>query len=328
MNVDVDALIREAGEPGPGRIRAAARLMTIAEGGTDEAVETLGKLIAAPEPGLVLGLTGSPGSGKSSLVDRLLQHYRAKHPDSRVGVIAVDPSSPFSRGAFLGDRVRMMRHAGDQSVFIRSAATRGHLGGLATGVFGMVKVMGLAGCDAVMIETVGVGQSEIEIDILADLVAIVLAPGQGDTMQFLKAGLMEAGDVFLVNKGDSAEACEFHAQLLASLRLMDRDDRWRDAAAVRLVSAREDRGIGELLDYLDHRRDAEAHRWTDRRRARLEQYLRNAALELAQQRLEAEWTAFSDSDPIGRVLRGETALIELSGELLRRAAQQDVGGGA
>jgi LAO/AO transport system kinase len=323
MNVDVDALIRDAGIPGPGRIRAAARLMTIAEGGTDAAVDVLGKLAGAPEPRMVLGLTGSPGSGKSSLVDRLLQNCRIKHPDSRIGVIAVDPSSPYSHGAFLGDRVRMMRHAGDPNVFIRSAATRGHLGGLATGVFGMLKVMGLAGCDIVLIETVGVGQMEIEVEALADLVVVVLAPGQGDAMQFQKAGLMEAGDVFVVNKADCAAATEFHAQLLASLRLTDHDRRRLDPESVRLVSAREDRGIAELLDYLDRRRSAEAGRWNEKRRARLGAHLRTAVLELAQRRLEAEWTALGDSDPVGRVLRGETLLAELSAELLRRAARAE-----
>jgi LAO/AO transport system kinase len=273
---------------------------------------------------MVLGLTGSPGSGKSSLVDRLLQNCRVKHPDSRIGVIAVDPSSPYSHGAFLGDRVRMMRHAGDPNVFIRSAATRGHLGGLATGVFGMLKVMGLAGCDIVLIETVGVGQMEIEIETLADLVLIVLAPGQGDAMQFQKAGLMEAGDVFVINKGDCSGAPEFHAQLLASLRLIDHGRGHRGTDAVRLVSAREDHGIAELLDYLDQRRDTEADRWLGRRRARLGAHLRAAVLELAQRRLEAEWSALADSDPVGQVLRGETGLAELSGALLRRAALDKV----
>ncbi|RYU59927.1 methylmalonyl Co-A mutase-associated GTPase MeaB [Methylolobus aquaticus] len=319
MNVDVEALIREAGTAGPGRIRAAARLMTIAEGGSGAAVNVLGKLAGAPEPRLVLGLTGSPGSGKSSLVDRLLQHCRAENPDSHIGVIAVDPSSPYSNGAFLGDRVRMMRHAGDPNIFIRSAATRGHIGGLAAGVFGMLKVMGLAGCDMVLIETVGVGQMEIEIESLADLVLIVLAPGQGDAMQFQKAGLMEAGDVFVVNKGDCAGAAEFHAQLMASLRLIDHDRKQRGPDAVRLVSAREDHGIAELLDYLERLRDTEAARWLARRRTRLGTHLRAAVLELAQRRLEAEWSGLAESDPVERVLRGETALADLAGELLRRA---------
>jgi LAO/AO transport system kinase len=273
---------------------------------------------------MVLGLTGSPGSGKSSLVDRLLQSCRVKHPDSRIGVIAVDPSSPYSHGAFLGDRVRMMRHAGDPNVFIRSAATRGRLGGLAAGVFGMLKVMGLAGCDIVLIETVGVGQMEIEVETLADLVLIVLGPGQGDAMQFQKAGLMETGDVFVVNKGDCPGAPEFHAQLLASLRLIDHDQGQRGPDAVRLVSAREDHGIAELLDYLDQRCDTEADRWLARRRARLDAQLRTAVLELAQRRLEAEWNAFADSDPVGQVSRGETGLAELSDALLRRAALDKV----
>lgn len=321
MNVDVDALIAEAASPGPGRIRAAARLMTVAESASDAAIELLGKLAGSPEPRLVLGLTGGPGAGKSSLLDRLLQTCRARYTDRRIGVIAVDPSSPYSQGAFLGDRVRMMRHAGDPNVFIRSAATRGHLGGLASGVYGMVKVMGLAGCDIVWIETVGVGQMEIEIDTLADLVLVVLAPGQGDAMQFLKAGLMEAGDIFIVNKADREEAAEFHAQFLASLRLIGHDRHPPAAQTVHLVSAREDRGIAELLDGVERRREAEATRWLDQRRDRLGAHLRAVALELAQRRMETVWTALAGSDdPVGRVLHGETTLAELASELLRRAA--------
>jgi LAO/AO transport system kinase len=269
---------------------------------------------------MVIGLTGSPGSGKSSLVDRLLQACRAKRTEGRMGVIAVDPSSPFTNGAFLGDRVRMMRHANDPDVFIRSAATRGHLGGLAAGVFGIMKVMGLAGCDIVFIETVGVGQMEIEVEGLADLVMVVLAPGQGDAMQFLKAGVMETGDVFVVNKADSAQAGEFHAQLSASLRLGDRGNRPLDLEAVRLVSARNNQGIAELVDYLDERRHRDAEAWRASRRDRLTRHLRTTVLELAQRRLEAEWEAAKDDDQLDRVLGGETALAELSGELLRRAA--------
>jgi LAO/AO transport system kinase len=128
--------------------------------------------------------------------------YRQRYPDRKLGVLAVDPSSPFTGGAVLGDRVRMMRHATDPNVFIRSLATRGHLGGLTLGVRGMLRVMGLIGCDLVLLETVGVGQSEVEVAGVADLVMVVMAPGQGDSVQMLKAGLMEVGDIFAINKAD------------------------------------------------------------------------------------------------------------------------------
>ncbi|MBE3132632.1 MAG: methylmalonyl Co-A mutase-associated GTPase MeaB, partial [Acidobacteria bacterium] len=170
-------------------------------------------------PRVVLGITGAPGSGKSTLADALVREYRQRHPDRRIGVIAVDPSSPFTGGAVLGDRVRMMRHATDPMVFVRSMATRGHLGGLTLGVRAVIRVMALIGCDVVMVETVGVGQSEIEVAGVADLVLIVLAPGQGDSIQLLKAGLMEIGDLFLVNKADRPEASHLHSYVLAMLKL-------------------------------------------------------------------------------------------------------------
>jgi LAO/AO transport system kinase len=181
------------------------------------ALLTSGALVR--EPRLVLGITGAPGSGKSSLTDQLASEFRARYPDRRIGIIAVDPSSPFTGGALLGDRVRMMRHATDPLVFIRSLASRGHLGGLALGARGVVRVMGLLGCDVVLIETVGVGQSEVEVAQIADLVMVVLAPGQGDSIQMLKAGLMEAGDLFVVNKADRDGADSLMQNLLSMLQL-------------------------------------------------------------------------------------------------------------
>jgi LAO/AO transport system kinase len=166
----------------------------------------------------VLGITGAPGSGKSTLTDHLATEFRGRDPHRRLGIVAVDPSSPFTGGALLGDRVRMMRHATDPGVFIRSLASRGHLGGLALGAKGVVRVMGLIGCDVVIVETVGVGQSEVEIAQSADLVMVVLAPGQGDSVQMLKAGLMEAGDMFVVNKADRPGAAQLHQQLLSALQ--------------------------------------------------------------------------------------------------------------
>jgi LAO/AO transport system kinase len=218
METSVEQLVSAARSGGPLGLRAAARLMSVM---TDEP-QRLAELLAGsrdwPQPRLVLGITGAPGSGKSTLTDHLAIDYRLRYPDSKLGIVAVDPSSPFTGGALLGDRVRMMRHSTDPNVFIRSLASRGHLGGLALGAKGVVRVMGLIGCDVVIVETVGVGQSEVEIAKNADMVIVVLAPGQGDSVQMLKAGLMEAGDMFVINKADRPEAAQLYQQLLSTLQ--------------------------------------------------------------------------------------------------------------
>jgi LAO/AO transport system ATPase len=210
-------LVDEVRGSGPSAVRAAARLMSLVTDRPQRLAELLAGCRDWPQPRMVLGVTGAPGSGKSTLVDRLALEYRRRFPDRRLGIVAVDPSSPFTGGAVLGDRVRMMRHATDPMVFIRSLASRGRLGGLALGAKGVVRVLGLAGCDVVIAETVGVGQSEVEIAQNADLVVVVLAPGQGDGVQMLKAGLLEAGDLFVVNKADRPEAAAMHHELLAML---------------------------------------------------------------------------------------------------------------
>jgi LAO/AO transport system ATPase len=221
-------LIEKASQRGPKAVRPAARLMSVLE---DEPTRLPALLRAAaqvlgvsdpaelPQPQALVGITGAPGSGKSTLTDAMITNYRKRHPDRRVGVIAVDPSSPFTGGAVLGDRVRMMKHASDPMVFVRSMASRGHLGGLSLGVKGVVRAMGLLGCDLVIIETVGVGQSEVEIAQVADTVLVVLAPGQGDSVQLLKAGLMEIGDWFVVNKADREGARQLYSQLLSALHM-------------------------------------------------------------------------------------------------------------
>ncbi|MFN3283233.1 MAG: methylmalonyl Co-A mutase-associated GTPase MeaB, partial [Pseudothermotoga sp.] len=168
----------------------------------------------------VIGFTGSPGVGKSSLIDQVIKQFRDK--DLSVAVVAIDPSSPFTKGAFLGDRIRMRDHFVDEKVFIRSMASRGALGGLCDAAFDVVKLLESSGFDYILVETVGVGQSEVEISNLADLTVLVLSPGFGDEIQMLKAGVMEIADLYAINKSDLPESDTLYTQLLAFLSLAGR----------------------------------------------------------------------------------------------------------
>jgi LAO/AO transport system kinase len=265
-----------------------------------------------PRPRLVLGITGAPGTGKSTLVDATVAELRQRSPSRLVGVIAVDPSSPFTGGAVLGDRVRMMRHATDPLVFIRSLATRGHLGGLSLGVRGVLRVMALLGCDVVLIETVGVGQSEIEIARVADVVGVVLAPGAGDSVQMLKAGLMEVGDVFVVNKADAAGADALHRSLIQTLgraaaaQWNGADVPHRPQPEVLLTSANEGRGIAGLVDWMTRQQ-----RPTDdvRDAGSAHADVRDAVLESARRRLDERLAA--EPELLAAVLGGAVTVDEL-----------------
>ena len=183
-----------------GDARAVARLISLVEDGSDRLREVMSLLAPHSGRARVIGLTGSPGVGKSTATSALVAAFRAR--GERVGVLAVDPSSPFSGGALLGDRVRMQEHALDPGVFIRSMASRGHLGGLSWATPQALRVLDAAGSDVVLIETVGVGQSEVEVAGTADTVVVLLAPGMGDGVQAAKAGILEIGDVYVVNKAD------------------------------------------------------------------------------------------------------------------------------
>lgn len=195
--IDVPTLVAQARE---GRPRAVARLISLVENAAPQLREAMAALAPYTGQAYTIGLTGSPGVGKSTSTSALVSAYRRL--GKRVGVLAVDPSSPFSGGALLGDRVRMQDHATDPDVFIRSMATRGHLGGLSWAAPQALRVMDAAGCEVILVETVGVGQSEVEVAAQADTTVVLLAPGMGDGIQAAKAGILEIGDLFVVNKAD------------------------------------------------------------------------------------------------------------------------------
>ncbi|MFE9399851.1 methylmalonyl Co-A mutase-associated GTPase MeaB [Streptomyces flavidovirens] len=246
---DVPGLVAQARE---GRPRAVARLISLVEGASPQLREVMAALAPLAGNAYVVGLTGSPGVGKSTSTSALVSAYR--RAGKRVGVLAVDPSSPFSGGALLGDRVRMSEHASDPGVYIRSMATRGHLGGLAWAAPQAIRVLDAAGCDVVLVETVGVGQSEVEIASQADTSVVLLAPGMGDGIQAAKAGILEIGDVYVVNKADrdGADATARELNHMLGLGESRGAGDWRPPI-VKTVAARGE-GIDEVVEALEKHR--------------------------------------------------------------------------
>jgi LAO/AO transport system kinase len=241
VTLDVGALVDRArgGDP-----RAVARLISLVEDGDQALPELAAALVPRSGQAQVIGLTGSPGVGKSTTTNELIRAYRAE--GHRVGVLAVDPSSPFSGGAILGDRVRMQDHATDPGVYIRSMSTRGQLGGLAAATPQAVRVLEGAGCDVVIVETVGVGQAEVEVAGLADTTLVLLAPGMGDAIQAAKAGILEIADVFVVNKADRDGADATHRDIQGMIALVRRGPGdWRPPV-IRAVASRGE-GVDDIV---------------------------------------------------------------------------------
>ncbi|CAN5469282.1 methylmalonyl Co-A mutase-associated GTPase MeaB [soil metagenome] len=227
--------------------RAVARLISLVEDASPSLREVSARLVPYTGHAHVVGVTGAPGVGKSTATSAIVSALRSA--GQRVGVLAVDPSSPFSGGALLGDRVRMQEHATDSEVFIRSMASRGHLGGLAWATPQALRVLDAAGCDVILVETVGVGQSEVEVAGLADTTLVMLAPGMGDGIQAAKAGILEIGDIYLINKADRDGADQVRRDLRAMLALADRPGgAWRPPI-IKTVAARAE-GVPDVVSKL------------------------------------------------------------------------------
>ena len=251
-----------AGDP-----RAVARAISLIEDEAPQGQELVRRIFPGTGKAYLIGVTGSPGAGKSTLVDRLIAELRRR--GRSVGVIAVDPTSPYSGGAILGDRVRMQAHAGDTGVFIRSMATRGNLGGLARATAEAALVLDASGKDIVLIETVGVGQDEVDIVRTADVSIVTLVPGAGDEVQALKAGIMEIADIFVVNKADREGADRTVASIEAMLSLESYEaGRWRPPIVK--TEATTGKGVPELVEQIERFRAHTAATLGERRRARAE----------------------------------------------------------
>jgi LAO/AO transport system kinase len=298
--------------------RAAARLMTMIENGSAESVPALKTLYRHTGKAYVVGLTGPPGSGKSTLTDRITEELRRL--GKTVGIVAVDPTSPFTGGAILGDRIRMQRHSLDPGVFIRSMATRGHLGGLARATNDVVDVLDAAGKDYVLIETVGVGQDEVEVVRAAHTSIVVAVPGLGDDIQAIKAGLMEIGDLFVVNKADREGADRTAAEIEMVLHLGKAIEGWRPK--MMKTVATEGEGVAELTrGILEHQAFVQGR---DGRRRKGTERSRRVFHELLQERITAHVIEKVVSDSaleslIERIAARETDPYSAVEEVLKKA---------
>jgi LAO/AO transport system kinase len=314
-NQDVGDLVARArdGEP-----RAVARLVSLVEDGSPQLREVMAALVPHAGHAHVVGITGSPGVGKSTTTNALVRELRAA--GHRVGVLAVDPSSPFSGGALLGDRVRMQDHATDPGVFIRSMASRGHLGGLSWSTPQALRVLDAAGCDVVLVETVGVGQSEVEIAGLADTTVVLMAPGLGDGVQAAKAGILEIGDLYVVNKADRDGAEQVRRELRSMIALGDRPEgSWRPPIVLTVAQA--GRGLDEVVVELDRHRAwlGESGELTRRRTRRAREEIEAIAVAALRERWEG--LQHDDLDTLAEaVVAGDTDPYAAADELVASAA--------
>lgn len=278
--------------------RSLARALSLVEDGGPEASWLVRKLFPYAGRAHLIGVTGPPGVGKSTLVDALISQMRAD--GLKVAVLAIDPSSPFSGGAILGDRIRMQGHTLDKNVFIRSMANRGHSGGTALATYDAVRMMEASGHDVVIIETVGVGQSELAIAETADTTVLVLMPGSGDDVQAIKSGIMEIGDIFVVNKGDLPGANKTAAEILASLELSNRGHEWKQP--VHVTNAETNENVNAVWKSVQaHKKHLDdSSQLALRRRRRVEAELTELVADIARRNLK---DSLEHSDRVQSVLR-------------------------
>lgn len=317
-----------------GKRRALARAISIVENRQPASEEIMKAVYPRSGNAFVLGVTGSPGVGKSTLINGLIQRYRQQ--DRQVAVVAVDPSSPFTGGAILGDRIRLTGTQRDAGVFFRSIANRGFVGGVSRATHEVICLMDAAGFDLIILETVGAGQSEVEVMRLAHTVLVVLAPGLGDDVQAAKAGILEIGDIFVVNKADRDGADRTAAELKMMLGLIEKDENSWTPPIIKTV-AHGDQGYDQLLQAIeDHRgylsaRDVLAKKAKDLAQRELSDRISLKLLSTLQRVAAEEWmTAVEDvarrklipSEAVDRLIANEAILNKLTRELLRREPEQ------
>ena len=301
--VDVPVLVEQARA---GQVRALARLLSLVEDARPELRAVMAALAPHAGGALVVGITGSPGVGKSTTTSAIVSALRAR--GRRVGALAVDPSSPFSGGALLGDRIRMQEHATDAGVYIRSMATRGHLGGLSWATPQALRVLDAAGFDVLLVETVGVGQSEVEVAGLADTTLVLLAPGMGDGIQAAKAGILEIGDVFVVNKSDrdGADATVRDLRHMISLGERREAGEWRPPVVKTVASTAT--GVDDLVAEIEkhHAWGLEGGQLRARRRLRAAREIEAIAVAAVRARLGSLHDGHGLDELAGRVVAGTT----------------------
>ena len=284
--------------------RCLARAISIVEDGGPDAVKLVRSLFTHTGRAHMIGITGSPGVGKSTLVDALISEIRAE--GLKVGVLAIDPSSPFTGGAILGDRIRMQGHTMDKNVFIRSMANRGHSGGTALATYDAARMLEACGYDVIIIETVGVGQSELSIAQTADTTVLVLMPGSGDDIQAIKSGIMEIGDVFVVNKGDLPGANKTASEIIASLELSHKSTSWH--APVHVTNAEVNEGVNAVWKSIQaHKADLEkSGQLQERRKHKLESEISELVADIARNNLkESLQTSKQVQEVLNQLVQGK-----------------------